>query len=273
MAMHLITGHSGTAHISAADDGALNAAIVGDGSYVFDFGDDFAATMTTANSVTIGTGALVHQGRKAWCSTSTQLTVESGTQAQRRHDLVVARYTKTGDVEDMQLAVVKGTPVSYGDPSDPEHEDGSVIDGATVSDFPLWRIPIDGITPGTPVRLFDVTPSLAELRDSVSQQDAISSAVWPETLPVTGTRVGRTVQIIVTGRDVLVPNGALQRVATLAAGCRPEHECNVLIGVSGSAWLLLRCATDGGVYLFSQYGSGDVTIGALSASATFVAEG
>lgn len=173
MAMHLITGHSGTAHISAADDGALNAAIVGEGSYVFGFGDDFAATMTTANSVTIGTGALVHQGRKAWCSTSTQLTVESGTQAQRRHDLVVARYTKTGDVEDMQLAVVKGTPVSYGDPSDPEHEDGSVIDGATVSDFPLWRIPIDGITPGTPVRLFDVTPSLAELRDSVSQQPRV----------------------------------------------------------------------------------------------------
>lgn len=169
MAMHLITGHSGTAHISAADDGALNAAIVGDGSYVFDFGDDFAATMTTANSVTIGTGALVHQGRKAWCSTSTQLTVQSGSQAQKRRDLVVARYTKSGDVEDMQLAVIRGTPVSYGEPSDPAHEDGSVIDGATVSDFPLWRIPIDGITPGTPVRLFEVTPSLAALRDSVSQ--------------------------------------------------------------------------------------------------------
>ena len=97
--------------------------------------------------------------------------------------------------------------------------------------------------------------------------------MWPETLPVTGTRVGRTVQVNVTGRDVLVPSGTLQRVATLAAGCRPEHECNVLVGVSGSAWVLLRCATDGGVYLFSQYGSGNVTIVALAASATFVAEG
>ena len=89
---------------------------------------------------------------------------------------------------------------------------------------------------------------------------------------MTGTRVGRTVQILVTGRNVLVPNGTLQRVATLAAGCRPEHECNVLVGVSGSAWVLLRCTTDGGVYLFSQYGSGDVTIGTLTASATFLAE-
>ena len=97
--------------------------------------------------------------------------------------------------------------------------------------------------------------------------------MWPDTLPVTGTRVGRTVQVNVTGLNVLVPNGTLQRVATLAAGCRPEHECNVLVGVSGSAWVLLRCATDGGVYLFSQYGSGNVTIGALAASATFLAEG
>ena len=169
MAMHLITGHSGTAHISSEDDGALNAAIVGEGSYVFAFGDGFAATMTTANQVTVGTGALVHQGRKAWSSSSTQLTVESGTQAQRRHDLVVARYTKTGEVEDMQLAVIKGTPVSYGDPSDPDHEEGSVVDGATVSDFPLWRIPLDGITPGEPEPLFEVTPSLADLRDSVSR--------------------------------------------------------------------------------------------------------
>lgn len=173
MAMHLITGHSGTAHISAADDGALNAAIMGDGSYVLDFGDRLAATMTTANSVTIGTGALVHQGRKAWCSTSTKLTIQSGAQSQKRNDLVVARYTKSGDVEDMQLVVIKGNPVSYGSAADPSHNDGSVIDGATVSDFPLWRIPIDGITPGTPVRLFDVTPSLATLRDSVCRSGTL----------------------------------------------------------------------------------------------------
>lgn len=222
MAMHLITGHSGTAHISAADDGALNAAIVGEGSYVFGFGDDFAATMTTANSVSIGTGALVHQGRKAWCSTSTQLTVESGTQAQRRHDLVVARYTKTGDVEDMQLAVVKGTPVSYGDPSDPEHEDGSVIDGATVSDFPLWRIPIDGITPGTPVRLFEVTPSLAELRDSVSQDSSRT-----KTRTVCGSKV-----IELDGVD-LFALFQVQNLESLAASVGARNEFPNVVAMNG----------------------------------------
>lgn len=215
MAMHLITGHAGTAHISSEDDGALNAAIVGEGSYVFAFGDDFAATMTTANQVTVGTGALVHNGRKAWSRSSTQLTVESGTQAQRRNDLVVARYTKTGDVEDMQLAVIKGTPVSYGEPSDPAHEEGSVVDGATVSDFPLWRIPIDGITPGEPEPLFEVTPSLAAVRDSVSR------APW-RTLLTNACHYFRSGGVVVVQLyNLTLTKGARRSVGTLPDGYRP----------------------------------------------------
>ena len=215
MAMHLITGHSGTAHISSEDDGALNAAIVGEGSYVFAFGDGFAATMTTANQVTVGTGALVHQGRKAWSSSSTQLTVESGTQAQRRHDLVVARYTTVGEVEDMQLAVIKGTPVSYGDPSDPDHEEGSVVDGATVSDFPLWRIPLDGITPGEPEPLFEVTPSLADLRDSVSRNR------W-QTLLTNACHYARSGGMVVLQIYNLTLQKSVRRsVGTLPEGFRP----------------------------------------------------
>lgn len=215
MAMHLITGHSGTAHISSEDDGALNAAIVGEGSYVFAFGDGFSATMTTANQVTVGTGALVHNGRKAWSSSSTQLTVESGTQAQKRHDLVVARYTKTGEVEDMQLAVIKGTPVSYGDPSDPDHEEGSVVDGATVSDFPLWRIPLDGITPGEPEPLFEVTPSLADLRDSVSQNR------W-QTLLTNAAHYARSGGLVVVQLYNLTLQKSVRRsVGTLPEGFRP----------------------------------------------------
>lgn len=171
MPMHLITGHAETAHISAADAGALNAASIGAGSYVFEYGDNLAATMTTANKVTIGTGALIHQGRQALVDAPVELTVESGTQAQKRIDLVVARYTKSGDIDDMQLAVVKGTPVSYGEPSAPEIEEGSILEGATASDMPLWSIEIDGITPGDPVQLFETVPSIDALRDSVSHRE------------------------------------------------------------------------------------------------------
>ena len=274
MAMHLITGHSGTAHISAADDGALNAAIVGDGSYVFDFGDDFAATMTTANSVTIGTGALVHQGRKAWCSTSTQLTVQSGSQAQKRRDLVVARYTKSGDVEEMQLAVIRGTPVSYGEPSDPAHEDGSVIDGATVSDFPLWRIPIDGITPGTPVRLFEVTPSLAALRDSVSRTEpvTVASDQWGE---VTAWAFGPVVTVSAQWTSSGAP-WQDETVGTLPVGMRPPRELFAPFArdniTQAYGDVCLSVGTDGGVAISGRGGLGHQG-DTLQVTLTYVAAG
>lgn len=283
MAMHLITGHSGTAHISAADDGALNAAIVGDGSYVFDFGDDFAANMVTANSVTIGTGALVHQGRKAWCSTSTSLMVESGSQAQRRNDLVVARYTKDGDVEDMQLVVIKGTPVSYGDPSDPSHEDGSVIDGATVSDFPLWRIPIDGITPGTPKRLFDVTPSLAALRDSVSQNTDDIAALgqmvsvrqdqtWDD-IEVTAYERAGIVTVTVTRMGKSGTASVLNAQSTVGhikAGHRPAVARRQLLGCKSSGeWLYMGVDASGAVFINTMYATGTTTWGSFSGTLSY----
>lgn len=217
MPMHLITGHAETAHISAADAGALNAAALGPGSYVFDYGDGLSATMTTANKVTIGTGALMHQGRQALVDAPVELTVESGTQAQKRIDLVVARYTKSGDIDDMQLAVVKGTPVSYGEPSAPEIEEGSILEGATASDMPLWSIEIDGITPGDPVQLFETVPSIDALRDSVSQTDHFESGAVGADLRAGWCAV--QVSGIVSGSG----EWGQTTVATLPASMRPRR--------------------------------------------------
>ena len=171
MALELIDGYAGTPHIDGADLAALNQGCFGAGDYVFDYGDDLKATMTTANQVTIGTGALVSKGRRAVNLSAQSLTVQSGTQGQKRNDLVVARYSKeSGEpIEAMTLAVVKGTPVSYGEAADPS---------VTANDMKLWRIPIDGITPGTPVQLFETIPSIDSLRDSVSQSNHLYEGSW-----------------------------------------------------------------------------------------------
>ena len=103
------------------------------------------------------------KGRRSVNLASTALTVQSGAQGQKRNDLVVARYAKASgtNVESCTLTVIKGTPVSYGTAADPS---------VTANDMKLWRIPIDGITPGTPVQLFETIPSIDALRDSVSQK-------------------------------------------------------------------------------------------------------
>ena len=51
--MKLITGHSGEAHITAADDGAFNAIVYTDGKFVFDTGKKFAIEKLSDNSVRI----------------------------------------------------------------------------------------------------------------------------------------------------------------------------------------------------------------------------
>lgn len=159
MAFEIVDGMTGTKHISSDDLSALNVATIGKADCVLKYGDDFKLTMASANSATLGTGVGMVGGKRFWNQAATSLTVRSGTQGEKRNDLVVARYAKTGaGVESITPVVVKGTPST-----------GTAADPATTSnDLKLWRIPLDGISVGTPVRLFDPVASLATLGDSIS---------------------------------------------------------------------------------------------------------
>ena len=160
MAFEIVDGMTGTKHISSDDLSALNIATVGKADCVLGYGDNFELTMRSANSATLGTGVGMVGGKRFWNQAATNLTVQSGTQGQKRNDLVVARYAKTSaGIESITPVVVKGTP-STGAAADP---------GTTSNDLKLWRIPLDGISVGTPVRLFDPVASLATLGDSVSR--------------------------------------------------------------------------------------------------------
>ena len=153
MAFEIVDGMTGTKHISSDDLAALNTATVGKADCVLEYGDDFALTMASANSATLGTGVGMVGGKRFWNQAATSLTIQSGTQGQKRNDLVVARYAKTSaGIESITPVVIKGTP-SADTAADPE---------VTANDLKLWRIPLDGINAGAPVRLFEPVPPLAE---------------------------------------------------------------------------------------------------------------
>lgn len=159
MAFEIVDGMTGTKHISSDDLAALNTATVGKADCVLEYGNDFALTMTSANTATLGTGVGMVGGKRFWNQAATSLTIQSGTQGQKRNDLVVARYAKTSaGIESIKPVVIKGTPTA-GNPADPN---------TTANDLKLWRIPLDGINAGTPVRLFEPVTPLATLGDSVS---------------------------------------------------------------------------------------------------------
>ena len=233
MAFEIVDGMTGTKHISSDDLAALNTATVGKADCVLEYGDDFALTMQSANSATLGTGVGMVGGKRFWNQAATNLTVQSGAQGQKRNDLVVARYAKTSaGIESITPVVVKGTSST-----------GTAADPATTSnDLKLWRIPLDGISVGTPVRLFDPVASLATLGDSVSQ-----AVVTAPANGVTCVSIGRIV--IVQLKNISITGHTGRTVCQLPF--KPVTEAFGCLNV-GSASGYVKIDTNGIVFCFSM---------------------
>lgn len=176
----LITGGDGTAHVSSADDGALFASIVGTGSYAGKgIGEGLPLTVKDANHLTLGTGCAWHNGRGIRVPAQEDVLIESGTQAMRRWDKVVLRYIRgTDGIEAVEVHVIKGTAVAEAStPAYPPHETGSVLDGAEVSDMPIWGVKVNGITIEGTEKLFTEVPSLTDLLGLVNAASASIKAL------------------------------------------------------------------------------------------------
>lgn len=183
MAFDGVLAFQGKDHITASQLGRIVEGVAGKGRYVLPTLNQMTAEMQTANKVRVGTGDLVMDGRVVTNEAAVDLTVESGTSGYKRNDLVVCRYAKNAStgVETFAAEVVKGTPTT-GTAADPEVTEGDISAGSAAAVMPLWRIPLDGITPGAPVRIAPVASTLKTLGDSVSQDpnavSVISAASW-----------------------------------------------------------------------------------------------
>ena len=84
-------------------------------------------------------------------------------------NLAVLRYQVGSDsVESVTPVVITGEPSAEA-PTDPAYNEGSILDGDSPVDMPLYRVVTDGINAGDPEPLFDVLMPMADLWDSVSQ--------------------------------------------------------------------------------------------------------
>ena len=147
--MKIITGYRAEPHITAQQDRNVNMGIFGAGTHIVNIGSKMAATVVSANEITIADGLLVAEGCTAEIErgTSESLEIANGSQGMLRKDLIVARYTKASGtgVEDMQLAVITGTPAAS-NPALPSYNTGSIVQGDTLVDFPLYTVNLDGIS-------------------------------------------------------------------------------------------------------------------------------
>lgn len=174
MSLRLITGHTGTAHVTAADDAVIHELTFGKGSFVFDRGEKFAASIVNSNTVRVQSGDASVQGFIVRQNTNIyqDLSLASGSAGRFRKDLIVIEYSVSAstDVGTAILKVLKGTDASsLAAAVDPEVVSADVTEagGAKLTQFPLWRIPISGITPGTPEQLFEVRGSVSEIANNL----------------------------------------------------------------------------------------------------------
>ena len=168
MTIELVDGKAGTAHISSEDKAIIHQAKFSKSDMVFDWGDVFKCSMSSSNRATVGTGCASIQGLDWHITSAESVTISNGSQGMKRNDIICAHYNrnpKNGN-ELVELVVLKGSPNATA-AADPTIPSGKILSGAVDAYMPLWRIPLDGITVGTPVRLF--TPRGA-LWDSVTQQ-------------------------------------------------------------------------------------------------------
>ena len=189
MTIELVDGKAGVAHISSEDKAIIHQAKFSKSDVVYDWGDAFKCSMSSSNRATIGTGCASIQGLDWHITSAESVTISNGSQGMKRNDIICAHYHRdsTSGIETVELVVLKGSPNATA-AADPTIPSGKILFGAGDAYMPLWRIPLDGITVGTPVRLF--TPKGA-LWDSVTQR-------WkpPYTNDIlTLCRVGRVVTI------------------------------------------------------------------------------
>ena len=204
----LVTGSHGgdDPHVESKHDALMHAAMLGRRGYILKTRNwTMKPTAKDANNITIPAWDLVVEGRQIYIAAPTDVNIQSGSQGQKRRDLIVARYalnSGTG-VETVTLEAIKGRP-SAATPADPGIETGSIIGGAIVSDLPLCRVNLDGITITSIDTLVNVLQPLEDVWDSLTQPLLYAKFRWQDTSSFNPDAYGGGMQIVVDERNRLL---------------------------------------------------------------------
>lgn len=201
MAVELVTGYAGKAHVSSSEDGARQAGTVGTGMYALETVEEpLKATLENANTVTIGPGDVLINGRHVQLTGSTTFAVPVGTQGMQTSNLLVLRYELAEDETESVTAITLTGEPAASDPQDPELATGSVLDGDSPVDMPLYRVVTTGIESAQPVRLFETVPPIAGLT-----LGGLPGTIGADQLPVVPVSKGGTgATSVATARKALM---------------------------------------------------------------------
>lgn len=209
--MRIITGYTGEAHITSADDQTLNFGRSGATRLdILSVGNRFSASAVGLNTVRImdGAGYLYGVGFRVPVGTYDDVPIASCTAGYKRIDLICAHYARSeGGVESMSWRVVQGTETT-GTPTDPDGLDSGIPwRGDNASDGAMYRVTINGASSMTVTPLFELAPNVNDM-DAILQK-------------ISGCRVLMSEQTVAVSVPTIAPQQQLDQVTyrvTLPAG-------------------------------------------------------
>lgn len=189
--MRILTGSTGTSHITAADDGALYAGLAGKGSYVLNLGQQFKATVQSATSIKLGDGDGILQGRhfRTDPGDSDLVEIEENSAGTNRNDIIGVKYSAVSGIESMAWQVVKGAAVS-GTAPDPSYNEGNLLTGGTAAFMPMYRVKIVDASISEIEPMFSVLQTLDELDGRTDPLDILHGGTRASTAAEARTNLG-----------------------------------------------------------------------------------
>ncbi|MEX3029610.1 hypothetical protein [[Clostridium] scindens] len=173
MAMELVTGYAGKAHVTSYQDAAIQAGIVGVDNGVLSYvGQGMKAVATSANNIRIYDGVALIGGKAVVIDRDTyqDVAIANGTVGKYRNDIIYIKYTKdafTG-VESVTFDVKQGAAGNSG--IDPALTTNNLYStGTLTSEIPFKRVRLNGLAIESVENMHDNVPSLTELNRNLSE--------------------------------------------------------------------------------------------------------
>lgn len=169
--MKIMTGKTGTPHVTSQQFRQLVEGTVGQDSYILSSGENLEPELQTNNMLKIRSGMMSHHGNLSVVDIGTydEVTIQNGTQGMKRIDLIVNRYTQNEEtgIENNEWIVIMGTPAAS-DPVAPAYTEGNLQEGDLVDDCPVFKVHLDGINVTEVEKLLSVTPDIPTLNAALS---------------------------------------------------------------------------------------------------------
>lgn len=205
--MKIITGYTGEAHITSADDQAINRglyAMLGtDELTILPIGSKFAATSANGGiRISDGVGIIRGVAFRVPPGAYDDVTIEPCSTGLKRWDVIRLVYQRsTSGVESLSWDVEQGTAAANPWQPTPEVIGGEPYEGALSLSVPMYLVRIEGAgNPHVYRRYYFTVPTFAELRAVVSQ--------------LTGRRVMVSEEVKSVTIPTLAPTGTTERITT-----------------------------------------------------------